>query len=497
MRTHGLIFLSAVLGLTTLGVVACSDDGTLGSPSNDPGSSSGTSGSNSGPGSSGSSGDSNNKPEEVVEGDITADRTLDASKSWLLKGLVSVKAGATLTIQPGTTIKGDNASKAILLIESGAKINAQGSADAPIVFTSQAKEGEKKPGQWGGLIVLGKAPVNIKDSNGNPITGNVEGILKTPGQGAGTTYGGTDENDNSGVLSYVRIEYSGVVIATDNEVNGITFAGVGRGTKVDHVQVRQTLDDCFEFFGGTVDAKYLACQRNQDDGFDFDLGYRGRLQFLVLQQDPVHEGDDNGIESDNDDKASANAPLTGPTMYNATLCGKNKSVGGQQFGLLLRKNTRGTYKNLVVSGFQAALDLRDNIGGAGELSITNSLVWGSTGAGSFPLDNNIAFIEDKTSVPSGEDEKKYKARPDWNDDGAIDEAVWFNTGDVNRVVDPGIAGCFNATAPVFGPAASLTEKAAPPPNDGFFDTTATYMGAFKDATDTWATTGKWAVWTDK
>ncbi len=495
MRTHGLIVLSALASLITLGVVACTDDGTLGSPG---ASSSGNNASSSGAsGTASSSGEPGSKPEEVVEGEITADRTLDASKTWLLKGLVAVKAGATLTIQPGTIIKGDNASKAILLIEAGGKINAQGTADEPIVFTSQAKEGEKKPGQWGGLIILGKAPVNIRDTDGNPTTGSVEGILKTPGQGAGTTYGGSDDNDSSGVLSYVRVEYSGVVISTDNEVNGITFAGVGRGTKLDHVQVRQTLDDCFEFFGGTVDGKYLACQGNEDDGFDFDLGYRGRLQFLVLQQDPSHEGDDNGFESDNDDKASANGPLTSPTVYNATLIGKNKSVGGSQFGLLLRKNTRGTYRNLVVTGFQAAVDLRDNTGAPGELSIANSLVWGSTGAASFTVTNHIAFVEDKASVPQGEDEKKYKARPDYNDDNAIDEVAWWSTGDTNRVADPGIPSCFDANAPVFGPTASLTEKAATPPNDGFFDAAATYMGAFKDASDTWATTGKWAVWADK
>jgi hypothetical protein len=491
MKAHGLVFLASILGLAAFGVAACSDDGTLGGSSTDIPTQDGGNGSSTTDGGPGAT------TSETVEGDITSDRTLSANKTWLLKGLVSVKPGATLTIEKGTTIKGDNATKAILLVEAGAKIVAEGTADEPIVFTSQANDAQKKPGQWGGLILLGKAPVNIKDTGGNPIQGSVEGILKTPGQGAGTTYGGSDENDSSGVLRYVRIEYSGVVIATDNEVNGVTFAGVGRGTKVDHVQVRATLDDCFEFFGGTVDAKYLACQKNQDDGFDFDLGYRGRLQFLVLQQDPGHEGDDNGFESDNDDKATANAPLTGPTVYNTTLCGKNATVGGQQFGLLLRKNTRGTYKNLVVTGFQAALDIRNGIGAPGELSITNSLVWGSTGAPTYTVTDQIAFLEDKLTVPGGEDEAKYKARPDFNDDSAIDEAAWFKDAVGNRSADPGIAGCFNLAAPVFGPTASITENAAPPPDDGFFDPNAKYLGAFKDATDVWATTGKWVVWSDK
>jgi hypothetical protein len=502
MKAYGLIALTAMVGLaSTLGVVACSDDGTLGGGS-PPGSSSGgtSGGGTSGGGTSGggtSSGD-NGRAQENVEGDITTDRTLTKDKNWLLKGLVSVKPGATLTIEAGTVVKGDNASKAILLIEAGAKIQAVGTAEEPIIFTSQAAEGQKKAGDWGGLILLGKAPTNWRDGTGNPTQGSVEGILKT-GQTA-TRYGGNDPNDSSGALQYVRVEYSGVVVATDNEVNGITFAGVGRGTKVDHIQVRKTLDDCFEFFGGTVDAKYLACQHNQDDGFDFDNGFTGRLQFLVLQQDPNHEGDDNGFESDNNAEGNPYEPFTSPTVYNATLIGKNKTVGGAQFGFLLRRNTRGTYRNVVVSGFQAAIDVRDDIGAPGALSIANSLVWNSVGAGAaYPVTDHIAFIENQTTVPaelSADDAKKYKARPDWADD-TTDEVVWFKGFQGNKFdVDPAIASAFNATAPVFGPTTSLTEGAATPPAE-FFDPTATYKGAFKDANDKWATTGKWAVWSDK
>jgi len=496
MRAKTVFFLSTLVGLSA--IAACGDDGSLGggapssSSGNNASSSSGGTSSSSG-GTSSSSGD-NGRPEETVEGDITTNRKLTKDKNWLLKGLVSVKAGATLEIEAGTVIKGDNASKAILLVETGAKIQAVGTADEPIVFTSQAKDGEKKPGQWGGLIILGKAPINVRDAGGNPIQGSVEGILKT-GQAAGTNYGGSDPDDSSGALQYVRIEYSGIVIATANEVNGITFAGVGRGTKVDHIQVRQTLDDCFEFFGGTVDAKYLACQANQDDGFDFDLGYTGRLQFLVLQQDPNHEGDDNGIESDNDEKGTGSLPFTAPQMYNATLIGKNSVKAGAQFGLLLRRNSRGTYRNLVVSGFQAAVDLRDNVG---DLSIANSLVWNSVGVGAgFTVQDHISFIEDKASVPNGEDEKKYKARPDFVDD-SVDEVAWFKGVPSNKfAVDPQLPAPFDLATPNFSPAVSLTDGAVQPPSDGFFDATATYMGAFKDANDKWAQTGKWAVWAAK
>lgn len=494
MRKHGLVLVSSLVSLVALGALACSDDGTLGGATTPPPQNANNNGNGDGTGTTQTLPDGGTVtvlPIEEVSGEIAANRTLGANKRWLLKGLVSVKPSATLTIEKGTTIMGDNASKAILLVEAGAKIQAVGTADDPIVFTSQAKEGEKRAGDWGGIVILGKAPVNV-------AAPNVEGILKN-GSGSSTTYGGTDENDSSGALQYVRIEYSGILLSQDNEVNGITFAGVGRGTKVDHVQVRHTLDDCFEFFGGTVDAKYLACQHNEDDGFDFDLGYRGRLQFLVLQQDPDHVGEDNGVESDNDDKGSAAEPFTNPTVYNMTLCGKNANVDQLQYGMLIRRNSRGTYRNVIISGFEASLDFRDTVttDGAAPLTLESSLVWSSTGQG---IAEHIGYVENE-DLPDGlsaDDQKKFKAKPTYNDDKGMDEVAYFkDAARKNLVADPQVSGCFNATAPVFGPASALTEGAAAPPNDGFFDASATYRGAFKDANDGWATSGKWAVWSDK
>lgn len=477
MRTvKGLAFALAMFGAATLGSVACSDDGNLGGGGDDTGS----------PAPTGTSTNDASTPppteSSTLEGDL-ATRTLTADKTWLLKGLVTVKAGATLTIEKGTTIQGDNSSKAILLVEPGAKILAEGTADAPIVFTSQAAEGQKRPGDWGGLVILGKAPVNIPGG-----TGNVEGILKTV---SGTSYGGTDATDSSGVLKYVRVEYAGVILSQDNEVNGITFAGVGSGTVVDYVQVRMALDDCFEFFGGTVNAKHLICQYNQDDGFDFDNGYQGKLQFIVLQQDPVHPGEDNGIESDNDAQGSANLPLTNPQIYNATLIGKNADPDGPQFGLLVRRNSRGKFANFLVSGFESSLDVRDATGaalkapvaGEPQLDIVSTLFFGTKGTG---VVDNIAYAETGDTAPNKD-----------NDTG-VDEVTWFKTAERKNKfsVDPAITA-FSATAPVFGPGASITDGATTPPSDGFFDVGATYIGAFKDANDKWATTGKWAVWSDK
>lgn len=485
-KVKGLVFLTALLGATTaLGAVACSDDGNLagvGNGSSGNPTSSGTDPSTPG-GDPGSSSGDPTKATESLEGTISASRTLSSSKNWLLKGLVTVQTGATLTIEKGTTIMGDNASKAILLIEPGAKIMAEGTADEPIVFTSQAAEGAKRPGDWGGLVILGNAPVNFPGGKGN-----VEGILKTV---SGTSYGGNDPADSSGVLKYVRVEYAGIILSQDNEVNGITFGGVGSGTVVDYVQVRMALDDCFEFFGGTVNAKHLVCQRNQDDGFDFDNGYSGKLQFLVLQQDPTHVGEDNGIESDNDAQGSANLPLTNPTVYNVTLCGKNADVDNAQFGMLIRKNSRGKFANLVVNGFESSLDIRDATGaalknpiaGEPQLDIRSALFFNAKGQG---VVDDIAYAEVGAAAPNKD-----------NDNG-IDEVAWIKGAGRKNLTktDPGI-NCFDPVAPVFGPGTSLTADAEAPPSDGFFDASATYLGAFKDANDKWATTGKWVVWSDK
>lgn len=492
-RANSLVFLTVLLGAAALGVAACSDDGNLGGTSSGgSNSSSGASGGTSGAsgGTSGASGGTSGtsgttpKPLEEVTGDINASKTLPATKDYLLKGLVRVKAGATLTIEKGTTIKGDSGSKAILLVEPGAKIIAIGTADEPIVFTSQAAAGVRRAGDWGGVVILGNAPVNYPGGKGS-----IEGILSTV---SGTQYGGGDPEDNSGVLRYVRIEYAGVVLSPDNEVNGLTFGGVGRGTKVDHIQVRMALDDCFEFFGGTVDAHHLICQYNQDDGFDTDNGYSGRLQFLVLQQDPAHPGEDNGFESDNDAQGSANLPLTNPTVFNATICGKNTDPTGAQFGALIRRNARGSYNNVLFQGFEANLDVRDPstaIGvtgpGSGEPALTfKATVFGKTlGAGVL---QNISYAE------TGE------AAPNKNNDNGFDEVAWVTSpANANLFQDPAGIDCFNAAAPKFGPTASLTTGAITPPNDGFFDATATYVGAFKDASDKWATTGKWVVWDAK
>jgi len=403
------------------------------------------------------------KPIVTIEGDITGNFTLNCDKTYLLNGYVFVKSGARLTIAAGTTLIGDTTSKATLIVQPGGTLIASGTPMRPIVFTSARTPSSRAPGDWGGVILLGKAPVNVP----NPT---IEGIT------TGGEFGGIDENDSSGVLRYVRIEYAGVRIAPNNEINGLTFGGVGRGTVVDHIQVRRTADDCFEWFGGTVDAKYLVCQHNEDDGFDWDMGYRGRLQFLVLQQDPSFADETNGFEGDNNPAASTAEPRSEPVIFNATLCGKNVDVAEQQYGMLFKKATRGTIRNALVMGFEAGLDVRDPMT---SVELTNSIFWGN-------VPEAIAYAEDGSNSTTQA-----------NDDEGFDERAFFNHPDrSNDVVDPGVAACFDARRPVFGPAKSLTSKAATPP-EGFFDRTAAFIGAFRDANDTWATTGNWVVWMER
>jgi hypothetical protein len=210
-----------------------------------------------------------------VSGDITANTKWYAAAKYMLSGFVYVKSNATLTIEPGTIIKGVSGTKAALIIEKGSKIMAAGTAEKPIVFTSDKPKGQRGYGDWGGLVICGNAPTNKHDGG---ITGN--GVAEG---GIGSTYGGTIAADNSGVLQYVRIEFPGIgLTATANsEINGLTLYAVGSGTTIDHIQVSYSGDDSYEWFGGTVNMKYLVALRGWDDDWDTDNGYSGKVQFLL------------------------------------------------------------------------------------------------------------------------------------------------------------------------------------------------------------------------
>jgi hypothetical protein len=289
----------------------------------------------------------------TLTGNINTTTTLTADKVWTLQGYVYVTDGAKLIIQPGTTIVSDISEKGALVIERGAQIVAEGTATKPIVFTSGKAVGERAPGDWGGIVILGRAKTNRTSEP------TIEG-------GIGRPYGGTNDGDNSGVLRFVRIEYAGIAALPNSEINALTLGGVGSGTIVENVQTIYANDDAFEFFGGTVSARNLYAFATADDDFDFDFGYTGTITNGVAKRDPqfVDSGDaGNGVECDNDGTGSPAQPYTHPKLYNMVLVGPNVStaLANHNLGLRFRRATQFTMKNSIVWGWmKGGLSLESN-----------------------------------------------------------------------------------------------------------------------------------------
>lgn len=242
---------------------------------------------------------------------INSDVTTDAVWSGVIKlqNKVYVRNGATLTILPGTVIRGDFNTKGTLIITKGSKLIADGNQSQPIVFTSNNPIGNRNEGDWGGVIVLGNA---INNQPGG--VANIEGLPPS----TNTQHGGNNDNDNSGIIRYVRIEFAGIPLEPNKEINGLTFGSVGKQTLVDYVQVSYCGDDSFEWFGGTVNCKHLISYSTIDDDFDTDFGYRGNVQFgLAIRNENLSDaaGDSNCFESDNDAQGSVAQPLTAPIFF--------------------------------------------------------------------------------------------------------------------------------------------------------------------------------------
>ncbi len=264
--------------------------------------------------------------KENLSGDIAEDLTI--SKDVTLSGIVHVLDGATLTIEPGVTITADASELSYLLIEQGAKIMAQGTADAPIVFTANVQEA----GAWGGIHICGYAPIN-SGSIGQSEIGEA-------------TYGGDNEEDNSGSLKYVRVEYSGTALDESHEANGISLYGVGNGTTLDYIEIYVGQDDGIEFFGGTVDIRHAVVYGAGDDSFDWTEGWSGRGQYLIVKQMP--NVGDRGFEGDNLGSNNAATPYADPMLSNITLIGDGDK---DNYGMKLREGTKGYFSNLIVTGF--------------------------------------------------------------------------------------------------------------------------------------------------
>lgn len=287
---------------------------------------------------------------EIIEGEIKTTIKLDASKTYLLRGYVRVLQGGVLEIPAGTVIMGEKSSKAALIVEMGGKIKANGTASNPIVFTSDQKVGEKNIGDWSGVIICGKSLVNTADGTAQ-YEGGVLG-KDVARYGGGAT---PDLNDNSGELTFARIEYAGIAIEQDKEINGLTLCAVGKGTKISHIMVSYGGDDSFEFFGGTVDATHLIAYRGVDDDFDFDQGYNGKIQFGISIKDPAvadAAGTSRGVELENKGGVIGNA-YSRPVLSNFTFIGpgiganvKPQHGSSVHFG----QNSRMVLANSIIVG---------------------------------------------------------------------------------------------------------------------------------------------------
>lgn len=395
----------------------------------------------------------------TVSGDITANTTWTNNNIYLLSGFVYVTNNAELTIQPGTIIKGDKASKGSLIITRGAKIIADGTPSQPIVFTSNEPVGQRTYGDWGGLIILGRSYVN--DPAGEKL---IEGGVD-PVKGL---YGGTQPNDNSGVLRYVRVEFPGIAFQPNNEVNGITFGGVGDATVVDYVMVSYAGDDSFEWFGGTVNAKHLYAFRGLDDDFDTDWGFSGKLQFLAVVRDSsvADVSGSNGFESDNDATGTTNTPYTYAKFSNVSIIGPITGSGNgynsnYKRGAHIRRSSKTSIYNSAIAGYPTGLLIDGaNCEGnatADELQVRNS-VWAGCNT---PL-----------AVASG---------------STWDIAGWYNTTAYGNAIlsnptDLQLTDAYNYNAPNLlptsgSPLLSGADFSASNLLDPFFDVV-TYRGAF-------------------
>lgn len=392
----------------------------------------------------------------IVSGTLLEDQVWSAEYAWLLRGGVFVgddENPTTLTIEPGTTVYGESATDGMLVIRRNSRIVADGTADAPIVFTSSKNPGSRARGDWGGLIINGKAPINAC----------AEGKEDCEAFGEGGTgwYGGSDATDDSGVLRYVRVEFAGTLISPDNELNGIAFQAVGSGTTIEYVQVHMNADDGIEFFGGTAQAKYIVTTGIGDDNLDWTDGWQGKLQFMVMQQ--YDDNGDNGIEADNNGEDNAAEPFSAPTISNLTIIGSPES-SSSDLGVLLREGTKGLLSNVIVTGWNE-----------GCIDVDHDQTWSNGAAGDLMLSHSIVWCESENFIVD-------------EDTGSVED--WFLAQDGNQVADPKLADPTNATVPGFAPmSGSPALSGASVPADSFF-TQVDFIGAVgadEDWTAGWTT----------
>jgi len=400
-----------------------------------------------------------------VTGNIESDTTWTNDKLYRLSGVVFVRNNATLTIQPGTIVIGQPGSQppSVLLVTRNGKIMAEGTRSRPIIMTSALPFGERTRGDWGGLIMLGKAPINVGSNAAGK--GNNAGEFYVEGLPASddTIYGGSDSAHSCGSLKYVRVEYAGSIFAPNNEANSFTWGGCGTGTRAEFLQATYGLDDSFEWFGGNMNARHLIGGLGADDYVDFQLGFTGKIQYGIFYQNEDSKGN-RGIEGDNSEYDQAATPRSMPTMYNLTFIGSG--VPGYDEpnspGIYLRRGAGGAFNNILATRFYSAGTFLDNPttqeqATNGNLTMNGILLWGNN-AGKGGGDTLASQV-----------------------DAAILDYAEGNRGDGKNIMvaDPRLRRPFELSDPDFRALPSSPVFKAywiQPPDDGFFDQTARFLG---------------------
>ncbi|MGM0559052.1 MAG: hypothetical protein ACQEVA_21890 [Myxococcota bacterium] len=381
---------------------------------------------------------------------IVEDTTWTSDNIYVLKNVVMVIQPSTLTIEPGTTILGER--DTALVTQAGARLEAEGTREQPIVFTSAKPVGQRRAGDWGGLALIGKARINRPDMALNIITNREDALI-----------GGQDDAWNCGTLKYVRSEFGGGIIDGEKALNGLTLAGCGSETTVDYVQAHLGDDDGIELFGGTVDIRHAVASRPQGDGFDLDVGWRGTGQFLAVQMDVNGE---EAIEMENRGEEPSATPQTDFDIYNFTVIGseqaadvqrgaifKSGGLGRLSHGIMMGTTTDGVH----IEGIESA-----EHGVNGDLNIENTLFFD---VGS---DEQSYFTLDEDAQASSFDPKNY-----------------FRQDEFNNLIgaDPGLTSPYDLGNPGWQPSAENTTGIEPPPEP--FDPTAVYRGAFSPSSPPW------------
>jgi hypothetical protein len=448
----------------------------------------------------------------TVQDSISTNTHWTCDHQYLLKGYVYVTSGATLTIDAGTIIKGDKNSKGSLIIERNAKLLANGTLSSPIVFTSNQDAGNRTYGDWGGLILCGNAPVNW-----TPGYGQVEG-------GPRSLYGGNDPHDNSGEMHFVRIEFAGIAFSPNNEINGLTLCGVGDATQIDHIQVSYSGDDSYEWFGGTVNAKYIVAFAGWDDDFDTDNGFQGKNQFCVGLRDPyaADQSGSKGFESDSYQGAPSPtysgipadaSKLTRPVFSNCTMIGPlvspTSTAYDPQFvaGAHIRRGSAISIVNSIFAGWPCGVLIDESSTAYGstvaniqsnELQFRNNIISGTSSTGGFAKDIEFVFNGARSLTPTTSNSDTTATGTDWSTLAGVDgpwtwlkatanhntiyatEQTGVRLGNPFNLSNPGMIP--TSTSPVVYSSTSST-PATPPDfvnnksSDAFF-TPVGYIGAF-------------------